>query len=84
MSYLVLCVRLGYKLPGTSTIPEQISRDKRPYYTALETADKAAAQGQIDVSKMEELIESLLANQLLSIMAAAKSGDGAPAAGRAS
>src|SRR5579863_2103547 len=25
VSYLVLCVRLGYRLPGTQTIPEQIA-----------------------------------------------------------
>jgi Fic family protein len=29
-SFLVLCVRLGYRLPGTNTIPEQISHDKKP------------------------------------------------------
>ena len=41
ISYLVLCLRLGYRLPGTNTIPEQIARDKRPYYAALEAADGA-------------------------------------------
>src|SRR6266853_5258086 len=25
ISYLLLCLRLGYRLPGTNTIPEQIS-----------------------------------------------------------
>jgi len=34
VSYLVLCVRLGYVLPGTTTIPEQISKNKDPYYQA--------------------------------------------------
>lgn len=28
VSYMVLCIRLGYRLPGVQTIPEQISRDK--------------------------------------------------------
>jgi len=32
ISYLLLCLRLGYNLPGTNTIPEQIANDKRPYY----------------------------------------------------
>jgi len=32
---LVLCVRLGYPLPGTHTIPEQIAANKKPYYDAL-------------------------------------------------
>src|SRR5512146_573936 len=34
LSYLVLCVKLGYILPGPNTIPEQISQDKTPYYKA--------------------------------------------------
>lgn len=36
VSYLVLCVRLGTRLPGTDTIPDQIARDKSSYYEALE------------------------------------------------
>ncbi len=71
-SFLVLCVRLGYRLPGTNTIPEQISRDKKPYYMALEAADKACSQSRIDVSQMEAYLEELLAQQLLSIYQAAK------------
>ena len=75
VSYLVLCARLGYVLPGTLTIPEQISRNKTPYYEALEAADKANATGQIDLSKMENLLEGLLANQLVSVMDSARTGD---------
>jgi Fic family protein len=73
VSYLVLCVRLGYVLPGTQTIPEQISRNKDPYYKALEAADQANAAGKIDLSEMEKLLESLLAAQLVSVIDAAKS-----------
>ena len=29
-SYLLLCLRLGYRLPGRKTIPEQIAADKLP------------------------------------------------------
>ena len=72
-SYLVLCVRLGYVLPGTRTIPEQISLDKNPYYTALEAADRANAEGGIDLREMETLLESLLAAQLVSVIDAARS-----------
>jgi Fic family protein len=39
VAYLVLCIRLGYRLPGTKTIPELIAADKAPYYAALEAAD---------------------------------------------
>lgn len=73
VSYLVLCVRLGYVLPGTQTIPEQISRNKNPYYKALEAADQANAAGNIDLTEMEKLLESLLAAQLVSVIDAAKS-----------
>src|SRR5690348_9288592 len=38
VSFVILCVRLGYRVPGSLTIPEQISRDKSPYYEALESA----------------------------------------------
>ena len=73
VSYLVLCVRLGYVLPGTTTIPEQISKNKDPYYKALEAADKANAAGKVDLAEMEKLLESLLAAQLVSIINAARS-----------
>lgn len=71
-SFLVLCVRLGYRLPGTNTIPEQISHDKKPYYAALEAADKADAHGRVDVCEMESLLEQLLASQLVSVLQQAK------------
>jgi Fic family protein len=73
VSYLVLCVRLGYVLPGTRTIPEQISRNKDPYYKALEAADQANAAGKIDLTEMEKLLESMLAAQLVSVIDAARS-----------
>jgi Fic family protein len=79
VSYLVLSVRVGSRLPGTNTIPEQISKGKTPYYEALEAADKACTEGKVDVSKMESLLETFLANQLLSVMQAAKRERDAPA-----
>lgn len=66
-SYLVLCVRLGFNLPGVKTIPQQIETDRDPYYDALHKADTAYDNGIIDVSAMETLISSLLAAQLLTI-----------------
>jgi len=67
LSYLVLCVRLGYRLPGTNTIPDQISRDKKPYYTSLESADAASKQEKIDLSNLESFLSDLLAQQLYSV-----------------
>lgn len=73
LSYLVLGVRIGSRLPGTNTIPEQISKDKTPYYEALESADKTWSEGNVDLTGMEGLLEAFHANQLLSIIHAAKS-----------
>lgn len=66
MSYYVLCAKLGYVLPGQQTVPEQIAADKEPYYLALEAADEAFAKGVVDVSRMENLLDNCIANQLLS------------------
>jgi Fic family protein len=49
VSYLVLCIRLGTLLPGKLTIPEQIERDRGPYYKALEAADDAWVNDVIDL-----------------------------------
>jgi Fic family protein len=46
-SYLILCVKLGYLLPGRKTIPDQIAADKTPYYKALEAAERAWEQGEL-------------------------------------
>jgi Fic family protein len=67
LSYLLLCARLGYRLPGKSTIPEQIAADKTPYYKALEAADKEWADKKVDLSFLEKLLADLLANQLVSV-----------------
>ncbi len=67
LSYLVLCIKLGYRLPGTNTIPEQIAKNKTPYYAALERADKECESEIIDVSCMEELIANYLAAQLVDV-----------------
>jgi Fic family protein len=72
VSYLVLCARLGYKLPGTVTIPDQIVSNREPYYQALDAADAAWATGVVDVSVMEQLLAEMLANQLASVIDAAR------------
>lgn len=67
VSYLVLCVGIGIRLPGINTIPEQISVNKQPYYAALEAADVASGAGTLDLTEMEELLSALLAEQLVSV-----------------
>jgi Fic family protein len=64
VSYVVLSIRAGAILPGTPTIPDQIVDNRQPYFDALEAADAACRDGRIDVSRMEELLASLLATQL--------------------
>jgi Fic family protein len=71
VSYLVMCARLGYRLPGALTIPDQIVEHRDPYYAALDAADLAWTQGSLDVSVMEGLLSTLLARQLIGVHAAA-------------
>jgi Fic family protein len=73
-SYLVLCAKLGYRLPGTKTIPERIAENKKPYYAALEHADLAWKEGRVDVSEMEKLLQQHLEAQLADIRLQAISG----------
>lgn len=71
ISYVVLSIRAGSVLPGAPTIPDQIVDNRKPYFDALDAADLADREGKLDVSKMEELLASLLANQLASFYQAA-------------
>jgi Fic family protein len=66
VSYLLLCVRAGTWLGGARTIPEQIVDNRQPYYAALDAADAAWERGNVvDVTKMEALLEGMLAEQLV-------------------
>lgn len=67
VSYMILCIGMNSVLPGVPSIPDQISSDKTPYYSALETADKTFKENDIaDLSDMEDLLSAYLAKQLLS------------------
>ena len=74
-SYMILCVKLGYVLPGKDTIPEQIAVDRTPYYKALEAADDAWEQGKIDLTAMKNLLSAMLAKQLYEIHAESQYGE---------
>ncbi len=66
VSYVVLSVKLDSLLPGSPTIPEQISEDKEPYYKALEAADEVwKGSGTVNVSDLENMIGTMLARQLV-------------------
>ena len=45
-------------------VPERIRENRRPYYDALEAADRAWDDGKLDVSAMAKYLEELLKGQL--------------------
>lgn len=71
ISYIVLSMLLGYELPGTPTIPDQIASDRTRYFRALEAADAAWIEDRLDVTAMEEMLKAMLGRQLLSVIEAA-------------
>jgi Fic family protein len=74
VSYLILCLKIEQPIYGRNTVPEQIAANKKPYYDALEKCDAAwSKEGQVSVGALEELLESLFARQLLTILNDARS-----------
>ena len=70
LSYFVLCARLGYYLPGSPTVPQQIAdvpKNRDRYFRALHAADASDRNGRLDVSVMEELVSDCLGAQLFSV-----------------
>lgn len=61
---LILCLKYKLWLPGKNTIPEQIRKNRQPYYDALREADAAWKHGKIDVSALDSYLQGLLYNQL--------------------
>jgi Fic family protein len=72
-SYYLLCVKSGGLLGGHKIIPERIRENPKPYYEALEAADRAWEFGNLDISVMENYLAGLLMEQL--------QDDGVPHAG---
>lgn len=68
LSYALLSIKLGYVLPGSPTIPQQIEVDNSHYIKALEDADAATAKGEENVAEMEQMIRGMLAKQLLTVI----------------
>jgi Fic family protein len=63
-SYLVLSVRLGFEIPGSSPIPARLKHAPIAYARALEAADAACARGVLDVSVLQALLAFHLEGQL--------------------
>lgn len=66
ISYIVLSAKLNSVLPGSPTIPDLIASDKAPYYKHLEDADESWKYGHVALAGMENMLEQMLAEQLLS------------------
>jgi Fic family protein len=79
VSYVVMSIKLDSLLPGAPTIPEQIAGNKTPYYDALEAADQRLTNGATDVSALEDMLDSMLAKQLVSAAKEAKGEAKSPA-----
>ena len=62
--YYLLCVRSGGLIGGRKIIPERIREDRKPYYAALQAADRAWERGDLDSSEMEEYLARLVEEQL--------------------
>lgn len=62
--YYLLCVKYGGLLPGDKIVPERIRENRAPYYEALKAADRAWADGNLDLSVLEAYLANLLDQQL--------------------
>jgi len=62
--HYLICLKQGKLLPGRKIVPERIRENRRPYYDALEAADRAWDDGKLDVSVMAKYLEELLKGQL--------------------
>jgi Fic family protein len=63
--YLLMCLKQGSLLPGKKIVPERIRENRRPYYAALQAADRHWENGQINVDDMASYLLELLAAQLI-------------------
>ena len=61
--YYLMCAKEGRVLPGMKIVPERIRETRRPYYDALQAADRAWEAGNYDLSEMESYLAGLLADQ---------------------
>lgn len=62
--YYLLCMRQDRLLGGKKIVPERIRENRKPYYAALQAADKAWDLGHWDVSELAAYLEGLLLGQL--------------------
>jgi fido (protein-threonine AMPylation protein) len=67
-TYLLICTRLGFFLPGRLTLATYIVQNRRLYMDALVDADTAWIQSSVpDVSKLKSFLDRWLEQQLESV-----------------
>ena len=62
--YYLLCTKFGGLLRGSKIVPERIREDRAPYYAALKAADRAWADGNLDLEALEAYLARLVDAQL--------------------
>ena len=62
--YYLICLRQRRLLGGKKIVPERIQENRGPYYAALQAADQAWEQGDLDVSELADYLAGLLKAQL--------------------
>jgi prophage maintenance system killer protein len=62
--YFVLCVRVGFWLPGSTILPELLRRERDRYVEALRKADASLSTGTLDLTELHALITELLEEQI--------------------
>lgn len=64
LCYYLLCVRAGGLLPGRRIVPERIKESRSEYQAALHAADRAWAEGNLDLSQMDDYLARLVEAQI--------------------
>jgi Fic family protein len=62
--YYLICLKQKRLLPGRKIVPERIRENRKPYYAALQAADREWDQGHFDVSLLSDYLATLLKDQL--------------------
>ncbi len=62
--YYLISLKHGAILPGRKIVPERIRESRSPYRAALQSADRAWADGHFDVSELTNYLQGLLKDQL--------------------
>jgi Fic family protein len=62
--YYLICLKYGALLPGKKIVPERIRENREPYYAALQAADRAWDEGNLDVSVLAQYLQDVLKAQL--------------------